>query len=178
MLEGNWTMSKIDLTKEGLENPDTITNFSFSLSTPYRNQSYTSEIYCTSPSHLCPKNFLHPQSSPTDLKYSISLDLNFQSPDNTTIEFNFTLDNNFTINGEFITSINGIVTSTGSFNSPYNFSYSFTFLSSYRAQLSLFDRNTGQVTIFRFWKEFDTHRSWEFGKYASFIARRILFSVF
>lgn len=174
VIQGNWNLTKIDLTDDGLENPDTIINFTFSLANPENNQTYFSDIYClSSTDSLDDRDDESPQSHTLKLSFNFSSTNPDLPPENE--NFNLTLDDNFTITGELVKSIDGVRRSVGAIQYPLNASYTFTILSSYRAKLTLFDRDSGKVTIFRLMKEYDTGMFSGFGKYASYMMRKMVF---
>lgn len=176
IIQGNWNITKSELTNDGLEDPDSIVNYTLKLSNPKNNQTYFSDIYC-----LPSKNSFHDDidESSSLQSHSLKLSLCYSSidSDNCTNNepFNFSFDDNFTIEGELIKSIDKVRRSVGVIYYPLNVSYSFTILSSYRAKLTLFDRDSGKVTVFRFMKEYETGFLTGFGKYASYLMRKMIF---
>lgn len=175
VIQGNWSVTKIDLSNDGLENPDTLINYTFHLANPENNQTYFSDIYCLS---LIDSNEDSNDESSDFQSHTLKLAFNLTSSESdhsTEIEnFNLTIDDNLTIVGELIKSIDGIRRSVGVISYPLNTSYSFTILSSYRAKLTLFYRDSGKVTTFRFMKEYDNSRLSGFGKYASYLMRKMV----
>ncbi|OHS99078.1 hypothetical protein TRFO_08654 [Tritrichomonas foetus] len=155
-IEGLWNVSRIEITNDGLENPD-VANFSFTLENPENNVTYISKLTKT--------------SSNDDQVGNISINFSVDF-----ISENFTLFINdfLRIENKFVTSVDFVRRCVGATNNP-NFSYSFVFLSSYRAELTIFNRETGEVTVYRFWKQFHAERMSGFSKYVSYIFRKSLF---
>lgn len=163
VIEGTWNLTKLDLTNEGLLNPDSLLNYSFKLTSPEDNQTYFADIYGL--------------SSPDSHTLKLSFNFNELNSEHSSGKEYFTLifDDNFTVEGELIKSADSIRRSVGAISRPLNTSYSFIILSSYRAELTLFYRDIQKTSIFRFMKQYDTGIFSGFGKYASYLMRKMLF---
>ena len=158
MLRGEWNVSKIEITKDGYENPD-VKNFSFVLKDPIDNITYMTKI---TPYDLTSNAEFDP--------IELVLTVNPESEN-----FKLSLNNLISVENNITTSVDLIRRAVGAVNSPYDFSYSFVLLSSYRAELSIFNRTDPTVCIYRFWKKFDVESTSSFGRYASYLLRRALF---
>lgn len=149
VIEGVWNCTRVEVTSDGFENPDTI-NFSVVF-------------------HKDSDGVYVGRVSGTDSEATIEYDDTSKA-----ISFRF---GEYYIQNTISETENKVRHCHGTTEHP-NWSYTFVIMSSYRCMFTIFDRDSGKITIFRMMRQYETDKMTGFLKFATYFARKVIFKMF
>ena len=153
---GMWNITRVEITRNGHENPDVVeyyTKFEYA----GKSGSFTGEF----------TRVLADKSEQGEHLLWVYVSDNESN-------FEFRVDDERVVSSTLTKSIDGIMSVHGALASP-DVTFSFVVLSSYRAELTVFNRETGEATTWRAMKEFESQKMSTFAKVCSYLATRSLF---
>ena len=145
---GTWSISKVDVTHDSLENPD-VENFTLFV------QNIQDEFHFEG-----------------NTSNGETVSIYFDHRNGTfTLEFS---KSKLSISNIVKITKNGLRGCHGALLVP-DVSYSFVILSSYRFELTVFNRETNKVTLYRMYKDFESNKLSAFAKFSSYLLRKSIF---
>lgn len=156
VIPGIWNITRVSVTKNGRENPD-VMNFSIEFFAEELANMFTGSFM-----RLLPDKSWHREH-----EISIALGKNETM-------FDVAIDGSNVLSEEIDKSIDGIRNVHTALESSDK-TIAFVLLSSYRAELTIFDRSSDEVILYRAMKQYESERLNAFGKILSYFVRKSVF---
>ena len=149
LIKGIWNCTRVEVTSDGYENPDTF-NFSVVF------QEDSEGLYLGSIDNTNEKAVIKYDSKTNDISFKFR---------------------EIFIQNKIVETENNVRNCHGAITNP-NWSYSLVIMSSYRVEFTIFDRDNGKVIIYRMMKKFSSDKVTGFVKFATYLARKMIFKLF